>query len=149
MSILFDSDTPPTKTCIYCNQTKLLQCFPKHSQKKDRHDTRCSSCIKSRSREVEKIRKTAPTKPETCECCGKRPNVGPHSNPSKRKVGLVLDHDPHTKKFRGWLCDDCNKSIGSLGDTLEGLMNAVRYLERSTDDRLVQRHSSLYSTDKE
>jgi hypothetical protein len=37
------------------------------------------------------------------------------------------------EKFRGWLCNICNLSIGQLGDSVEGLMNAVRYLERAKD----------------
>lgn len=28
-------------------------------------------------------------------------------------------------------CDRCNAGIGMLGDSIEGLMNAVRYLQRA------------------
>ena len=127
----------PTKKCVYCKESKDLSEFPKHSQKKDKLDTRCRVCIRKRSKEVNTIRKTAPPKPDNCECCGKPPNTGDDRNFSKRKVGLVLDHDPKTKKFRGWLCDDCNKSIGSLGDTVEGVMKAVTYLKRKHRGRPV------------
>ena len=40
-----------------------------------------------------------------------------------------FDHDHTTGKFRGWLCSPCNTAIGHLGDNLEGVMRAVRYLE--------------------
>jgi hypothetical protein len=46
----------------------------------------------------------------------------------RRKVGLVLDHDPFTNKFRGWLCDKCNKAIGMIGDNLEGVVKAFNYM---------------------
>lgn len=108
--------------------------FPLHRQKKDGHDTRCKSCIKSRSKEVNEIRKTAPPIPEVCECCGKKPNTGENLNPSKRKSNLVLDHDPIKKTFRGWLCNDCNRSIGSFGDDLTGLLKPVNYLLKSHEN---------------
>ena len=51
-----------------------------------------------------------------CDCCGRKmeePN---------------FDHCHETNTFRGWLCKDCNTAIGKLGDNLEGLMKAVKYL---------------------
>jgi hypothetical protein len=60
-------------------------------------------------------------KPALCECCGKQPG----------KKALALDHCHVSNRFRGWLCDRCNAGIGMLGDSIEGLMNAVRYLERA------------------
>lgn len=53
-----------------------------------------------------------------CGCCGK-PNY------SKQ---VVFDHDHETLKFRGWICDGCNRSLGILGDNLEGLSNALSYV---------------------
>ncbi len=66
----------------------------------------------------------APTRPtpHSCECCGK---------PRKQFVrNLALDHCHKSGKFRGWLCGRCNTGIGSLGDTLAGVLKAVRYLRR-------------------
>lgn len=46
-----------------------------------------------------------------------------------RKGGRqVVDHDHDTGEVRGILCVRCNVAIGSLGDSVEGLMRAVRYL---------------------
>jgi hypothetical protein len=59
--------------------------------------------------------------PENCECCGVL----------RRKArSLDLDHCHVSGQFRGWLCNNCNTAIGKLGDSIDGLMKAVRYLER-------------------
>jgi hypothetical protein len=60
--------------------------------------------------------------PDVCEICGKLP---------RHFKSLCLDHCHVSNQFRGWLCTSCNKSIGTLGDDIKGLMNAVRYLERA------------------
>ncbi len=39
------------------------------------------------------------------------------------------DHDHETDKVRGLLCGQCNVALGMLGDTVEGLQRAIRYLE--------------------
>lgn len=44
---------------------------------------------------------------------------------------ICVDHCHTTGRVRGALCRACNAAIGALGDTIEGLMRAVRYLERS------------------
>lgn len=54
---------------------------------------------------------------ESCESCGRE--------------GLVfVDHDHSTGRFRGMLCRLCNSGIGFLGDTIEGVEAALRYLKR-------------------
>lgn len=42
---------------------------------------------------------------------------------------FYVDHDHVTGAVRGMLCNHCNTGLGLLGDTLEGLQAAVRYLE--------------------
>jgi hypothetical protein len=53
--------------------------------------------------------------PAQCECCGKR-------------KATHLDHDHKTDAFRGWLCGNCNRGIGQLGDDVQGIQNAMGYL---------------------
>jgi hypothetical protein len=43
---------------------------------------------------------------------------------------IVFDHDHVTCKFRGWICDSCNRGLSNLGDDLEGVMRAVYYLQK-------------------
>ena len=53
-----------------------------------------------------------------CDCCGR----------ASRK--LELDHDHRTGEHRGWTCGPCNRGIGLLQDSLEGVLQAVAYLSR-------------------
>lgn len=57
-----------------------------------------------------------------CAICGK-----PESkNPGKR---LAVDHCHVTGTIRGLLCDNCNRGLGLLGDSLPAVLRAVRYLQ--------------------
>lgn len=44
---------------------------------------------------------------------------------------MRLDHCHAKGVVRGLLCNSCNGALGVLGDTVEGLMRAVAYIERS------------------
>lgn len=44
---------------------------------------------------------------------------------------LAADHDHETGMRRGLLCHNCNTAIGMLGDNIEGLKEALRYLQFS------------------
>jgi hypothetical protein len=59
-----------------------------------------------------------------CECCSK---------PTKRSMDL--DHDHDSGEFRGWLCTKCNRGIGYLGDSIEGLEMAINYLKNAYNKR--------------
>lgn len=95
-------------------------------QKRRNIDTRRKYIAKTLERHRSYWRKAAglpePTRPrpDRCECCG--------AHQSEKKKVFSLDHCHSTGKFRGWLCDQCNHAIGFLGDSLEGVMRAVRYL---------------------
>lgn len=53
-----------------------------------------------------------------CAICGALPKSRP----------LAVDHDHHTGRIRGLLCDRCNGGIGMLGDDIEILRRAIEYL---------------------
>ena len=42
---------------------------------------------------------------------------------------LMFDHSHDTKKFRGLLCDSCNKALGLFKDSPARLFSAIRYLK--------------------
>lgn len=103
------------KICSYCGKRKNKGSFPKHSMYKDNLDSRCKKCKKKDSKIRSGLHKTAPPKPDVCECCKKIP----------RK--WCLDHNHEDDTFRGWVCEPCNTGMGKLGDNLSGIVNAMNY----------------------
>ena len=61
--------------------------------------------------------------PANCECRGEKCKSGRH---------LALDHDHKTGKFRGWLCFNCNTSLGRMGDSIESVLRVLEYLRRAS-----------------
>ena len=57
-----------------------------------------------------------------CACCGA-------TSPGANRVAWLVDHDHTTNAVRGLLCYLCNTGIGMLGDDLDGVLNAVAYLQ--------------------
>ena len=109
--------------CKKCNKLLLLVAFTTHVLRSDGawHLKKiCRQCNTVNKKEVREARKNAPPKPERCACCHK-------------KEELHLDHIHKSTTFRGWLCRACNTSIGKLGDTLEGVLQAAIYLENDTE----------------
>jgi hypothetical protein len=70
-----------------------------------------------------KLAPPKPTKDYPCDCCGTL------LIPKK----ILLDHDHINYTFRGWLCRSCNTGIGALGDTIEGLERAIKYIENANE----------------
>lgn len=64
-----------------------------------------------------------------CGCCGKEISTDRHSEQKK----ACVDHCHDTKQIRGLLCHSCNMGIGKLGDNLEGVVKAARYLEKAEE----------------
>ena len=44
---------------------------------------------------------------------------------------LFCDHDHVSKQFRGWICRNCNSSLGLMGDSEKGVLKALAYLQKS------------------
>ena len=41
---------------------------------------------------------------------------------------LCVDHDHQTGNFRGWLCRECNLTLGHAQDSLDRLQSLIKYL---------------------
>lgn len=58
-----------------------------------------------------------------CDVCG--------DEEANLKKKLSFDHDHSTDRFRGWLCNRCNTTLGSVNDNKELLVNLAKYLDNS------------------
>ena len=129
------------KQCTKCHETKPEADFYK-TGKGDKLHGSCKICFKARvaagkdpvrKRDLGLQRMYGITSEDYAEMlesqggvCGKckRPP------PNHRKKFLAVDHCHKTGQVRGLLCDNCNRGIGLLGDTVESLMEAVNYLQK-------------------
>ena len=120
-----------TKVCSQCRKEKpaTTEYFHRNMNDKgvyDRFKHICISCVSLNAKVVRELRKTAPPVPRNCECC----------NTDLTKVStrdIHLDHCRKTETFRGWLCKNCNIGMGMLGDDIEGVTNALLYLNKHKD----------------
>ena len=129
------------KVCTGCKETKDLECFSLHSGFKDGRNSRCKICkctaqkagykrgdytkvpysyksdIKYKyGMSMETYENMLIACDNKCQICG-----------SDGK--LNIDHCHSTGVVRGLLCTRCNTGLGKLGDSREGLLAALRYLD--------------------
>lgn len=88
-------------------------------------------------REEDKLRKTLAhrlmreaaagrPKPETCELCDKMGKI-------------VYDHCHDSEKFRGWLCDHCNRTLGAIEKDIDLTMKMVAYIVKHKVKAIIER----------
>ena len=131
----------PTRKCIDCGLcSEDLTLFAQSRTAKYGRRNLCYPCYTKRNKENSKLKdwktdhqtkKRYGINRETylqrmassscCEICG-----------SVKE--LCYDHDHVTMSFRGVLCRSCNRSIGQLGDNVEGLTKALAYLTKEQDE---------------
>ena len=133
-------DTLGTATCTDCHQVKNNAEFMFYKNRVN-PDTKlclyvnkkCKSCRQTYQvgkQEAEAFLKTnhiarpVPSleRPYPCDCCHK---------PIVTTRTIQLDHCHRTNEFRGWLCKECNISMGNLGDNIVGFLRAIKYLNRT------------------
>ena len=111
-----------SKFCKKCNILKPVNSFRLYRRvtgDRNSRDSKCKDCSRHANDVIKRLRSISPASKGYCECC--------HAETNK----LVLDHCHDTEVFRGWLCPPCNLGIGVLGDTLEGIKNALDYLNKT------------------
>ena len=127
----------PTRTCIDCGlHSEELALFAQSVNAKYGRRNLCYPCYTRRNKENAKMKdwktdhqtkkrygvdaetyKRLMATSSCCEICGKTEE-------------LCYDHCHDTMKFRGVLCRGCNRSLGQLGDNIEGIQKVLDYLQK-------------------
>lgn len=142
-------DADLTRCCQTCGEDKPLNAFSKHRR------STCKKCLSEyemrRRDQNPDIELNAHLKRKfgitladykamlvaqggVCAICGEPPTIA-LGIPTRRqgravRPRLVVDHNHETGEIRGLLCAPCNRGIGFLGDTGDGVRRALAYLER-------------------
>jgi hypothetical protein len=138
------ASTQPKK-CSKCKTEKKLTDYAGNTSGRDAFDKNgyrlrrpeCNECKKTANKgnlRAIKIAKEAgiPYKaPEgtVCAICTKPPTSG---------NGLVFDHCHQREIFRGYCCNSCNRSVGVLGDDVDGVLRVLNYLLKSEKSTIMQ-----------
>ena len=72
--------------------------------------------MKTYRAELKEAHKTAPPKPDKCDCCGKVTDK------------LYLDHKHGTTQSRGWVCQNCNLGFSYFNEDPAHFAKAIVYL---------------------
>lgn len=122
------------KICNVCHKLKKTTEFAKNQNAKNNRSVRrpsCKSCrVKmegvgvSREDKLKWLKKKPANEPFECPICKKRTIAGVTSK-------VVLEHDHHTGKAGGWICDSCNTGLGRFKDNVELLKNAIEFLKKN------------------
>lgn len=127
-------DSFPKKVCNVCHKLLSTSHFQKNQNGKGNRTIRrpsCNSCrklIDGESVSATEKKTWEKNKPNMeifeCPICKKRTIPGLTSK-------IVLDHNHHTGKVRGWICDSCNTGIGRFKDDAKLLEEAIKYLQKT------------------
>lgn len=134
------------KTCTKCGESKLRsEHFNIDRSRPDGFKNHCKKCANeyskahrrtSKGREanrrnqlkrnygitIEDYNELTLKQGGVCALCGKEETIGRR---------LAVDHCHKTGKVRGLLCQACNTGIGKLGDSIELLQKAIKYLQEN------------------
>ena len=120
-----DSEVFTGKTTSRRNKTKFLCGKCSAMRQRDKHYKRAYGL------NYQEVHKMLMQQGFNCKCCSRE--IDMPTDAIDRSEAALVDHCHDTGKVRGIICGRCNTGIGQLGDNLEGLMKAVRYLEDSDD----------------
>lgn len=133
------------KICSMCNENKKIIDFNGNTSGTDAFDKNgyrlkrpeCNNCTskvskgKSQAKKIAKKEGFSYNAPEGTKC-----SICNEIQTEKNK--LVFDHCHKTEKFRGYCCNSCNRSLGVLGDNVDGLINALNYLLKTEPVKIIQ-----------
>ena len=126
-------NSPENKMCSRCGLTKHETEFAKNQYRKGSIVVRRAYCIEC----GKLIKHISPKAKKEYEKNYPRPEIGktfqcPICKRTKQiwhKNQVCLDHNHETGEIRGYICGDCNASIGRIGEDIEILERAILWLK--------------------
>ena len=122
------------RDCNVCGETKHINCFNirKDGPISARVSRRCRTCQSSVDKLTNQLRKQNPVIPDACACCGttEKRKYSTLKQWGSGKMKFHLDHCHKTKKFRGYICFDCNVAISRMNDSSEHARKVMEYLQK-------------------
>ena len=130
----------PIRKCVDCDLLSgKMSLFVKNSQSKFGRRNLCIECAVKRNEQHPKSKdwktdhqtkkrygvdaETYKRLMATSSCC----------QICEKTEELCYDHCHDTMKFRGILCRGCNRSLGQLGDNIEGIQKVLEYLKKAQE----------------
>ena len=142
------------KKCSVCQMYKPLKEFYNSRRSKDGRGYRCKPCDNNaRSKwesenpersayvrrnkqlknkygiDIPEYNRILKSKGGKCAICETKENTSAYGKNSTSS--FAVDHCHLTGKVRGLLCNQCNRGIGMLGDSVEGVERALKYLKET------------------
>jgi hypothetical protein len=119
-------------TCEPCSEQREIDRRYSTGRSADPLTYRSQQALYRRARRrgltVEQLQALEIAQGSLCAICGQPETaLGAHG----KVKSLAVDHDHETGRIRGLLCNNCNRAIGLLGDSVELLLKAVEYLKGS------------------
>ena len=131
---VYGEEVIPSKICIKCKKDLPLSMYRKHGGSNYLR-TECIECGNKLNSVRNVIKKSIPAVPPDycCPICG-RDEASVKGQGGKRSGAWCCDHNHTTNQFRGWLCHQCNRALGSMNEDVNRLKSAIEYLELHKND---------------
>lgn len=116
--------------CILCEREYNRQRYNNPEQHKQ-HKMDRNIYLKNRKDSVRKwyLKTTYGLTPEEYQKLYDKSNGKCYICLESKDYYLHVDHNHQTGNIRGLLCNNCNRGIGLLGDSINVLKSAIKYLE--------------------
>lgn len=137
------------KDCSKCGESKRLVDYNGNTSGRDAFDRdgyrlrrpECTDCTRTANRGKDEAKKLA----KSMGIAYKAPPGTPCAICRRTDKPMVFDHCHKNNVFRGYLCDPCNRSLGVLGDDIEGLLRCINYLQH-TEKKIITQNTDLSLT---
>jgi len=128
------------RTCTDCQEVKEDYEFhifrTNKSGMKNYYCRSCRECSKNNNRVISFLKKRFPPPPPSTPCalCHRIDKLTlDHCHATAQRALLASGAERVAlmdQSFRGWCCAKCQTGLGHLGDSEEGVLQALRYLQR-------------------